>query len=217
MNIICLKWGKKYNHVFVNKLYNMCTQHFKNFNFHCITEDPENVNKNINIIPMPNDNLDKWWWKMWLFNEEWMKLDDSVFFDLDIIIQDNFKIEYNKNVKLLYTDWIDCEQMRQDVLCKHYQYCDINSSIISWNKDTKRQHIWEDFQKNKEMIIFLFHGIDNYINYRHKKSYSLYDNIAYSYSSNDQHREDRPLILFDYIQNKQDTLMHIDWVKKLWN
>jgi len=195
----------------------MCTQHFKNFNFHCITEDPENVNKNINIIPMPNDNLDKWWWKMWLFNEEWMKLDDSVFFDLDIIIQDNFKIEYNKNVKLLYTDWIDCEQMRQDVLCKHYQYCDINSSIISWNKDTKRQHIWEDFQKNKEMIIFLFHGIDNYINYRHKKSYSLYDNIAYSYSSNDQHREDRPLILFDYIQNKQDTLMHIDWVKKLWN
>jgi hypothetical protein len=195
----------------------MCTQYFKNFNFHCITEDPENVNKNINIIPMPNDNLDKWWWKMWLFNEEWMKLDDSVFFDLDIIIQDNFKIEYNKNVKLLYTDWIDCEQMRQDVLCKHYQYCDINSSIISWNKDTKRQHIWEDFQKNKEMIIFLFHGIDNYINYRHKKSYSLYDNIAYSYSSNDQHREDRPLILFDYIQNKQDTLMHIDWVKKLWN
>ena len=195
----------------------MCTQHFKNFNFHCITEDPENVNKNINIIPLPNDNLEKWWWKMWLFNEEWMKLDDSVFFDLDIIIQDNFKIEYNKNVKLLYTDWIDCEQMRQDVLCKHYQYCDINSSIISWNKDTKRQHIWEDFQKNKEMIIFLFHGIDNYINYRHKKSYSLYDNIAYSYSSNDQHRGDRPLILFDYIQNKQDTLMHVDWVKKLWN
>ena len=67
------------------------------------------------------------------------------------------------------------------------------------------------------MIIFLFHGIDNYINYKHKMSYSLYDNIAYSYSSNDKHREDRPVILFDYIQNKQDTLMHIDWVKKLWN
>jgi len=217
LNIICLKWGTKYNYVFVNKLYNMCVRHFENFDFHCITEDPKNINKNINIIPLPNDKLSKWWWKMWLFNEEWMTLDESVYFDLDIILQDTFKIEYDKNTKFLYTDWVDCEQMRQDVLCKHYQYCDINSSILSWNKDTKRHHIWQEFEENKEMIIFLFHGIDNYINYKHKMSYSLYDNIAYSYSSNDQHREDRPVILFDYIQNKQDTLMHVDWVKKLWN
>lgn len=202
----------------MNKLYNMCLRHFKNFDFHCITEDPKNINKNINIIPLPNDNLEKWWWKMWLFNEEWLKLDDTVFFDLDIIIQDQFTIEYDENVKLLYTDWINCEQMKKEVLCKHYQYCDINSSIMSWNKNTKRHYIWEDFQKNREMIIFLFHGIDNYINYRHKENYSLYkNNTAYSYSSNDQHRTDCPLILFDYIQDKQDTLMHIDWVKKLWN
>jgi|TARA_B100000959_G_scaffold263300_1_gene302539 hypothetical protein len=197
----------------------MCLRHFKNFDFHCITEDPEkNIDKNINIIPLPKGNLEKWWWKMWLFNEEWLTLDNCVFFDLDIIIQDHLTIEYDENVKLLYTDWVDCEQMRQDVLCKHYQYCDINSSIISWNKNTKRHHIWEDFQKNQEMITFLFHGIDNYINYRHKESYSPYkNNTAYSYSTNDQHRADCPIILFDYIQNKQDTLMHIDWVKKLWN
>ena len=203
----------------MNKLYNMCLRHFKNFDFHCITEDPEkNIDKNINIIPLPKGNLEKWWWKMWLFNEEWLTLDNCVFFDLDIIIQDHLTIEYDENVKLLYTDWVDCEQMRQDVLCKHYQYCDINSSIISWNKNTKRHHIWEDFQKNQEMITFLFHGIDNYINYRHKESYSPYkNNTAYSYSTNDQHRADCPIILFDYIQNKQDTLMHIDWVKKLWN
>ena len=203
----------------MNKLYNMCLRHFKNFDFHCITEDPEkNIDKNINIIPLPKGNLEKWWWKMWLFNEEWLTLDNCVFFDLDIIIQDHLTIEYDENVKLLYTDWVDCEQMRQDVLCKHYQYCDINSSIISWNKNTKRHHIWEDFQKNQEMITFLFHGIDNYINYRHKESYSPYkNNTAYSYSTNDQHRPDCPIILFDYIQNKQDTLMHIDWVKKLWN
>ena len=129
----------------------MCLRHFKNFDFHCITEDPEkNINKNINIIPLPKGALEKWWWKMWLFNEEWLKLDDSVFFDLDIIIQDNFNIEYNKNIKLLYTDWIDCAQMRQDVLCKHYQYCDINSSIISWNKNTERHHIWKIFKRIKK-------------------------------------------------------------------
>ena len=197
----------------------MCLRHFKNFDFHCITEDPEkNIDKNINIIPLPKGNLEKWWWKMWLFNEEWLTLDNCVFFDLDIIIQDHLTIEYDENVKLLYTDWVDCEQMRQDVLCKHYQYCDINSSIISWNKNTKRHHIWKDFQKYQEMITFLFHGIDNYINYRHKESYSPYkNNTAYSYSTNDQHRADCPIILFDYIQDKQDTLMHIDWVKKLWN
>ena len=197
----------------------MCLRHFKNFDFHCITEDPEkNIDKNINIIPLPKGNLEKWWWKMWLFNEEWLTLDNCVFFDLDINIQDHLTIEYDENVKLLYTDWVDCEQMRQDVLCKHYQYCDINSSIISWNKNTKRHHIWKDFQKYQEMITFLFHGIDNYINYRHKESYSPYkNNTAYSYSTNDQHRADCPIILFDYIQDKQDTLMHIDWVKKLWN
>ena len=90
--------------------------------------------------------------------------------------------------------------------------------VKTFEQVNKSSNDFHDFQKYQEMITFLFHGIDNYINYRHKESYSPYkNNTAYSYSTNDQHRADCPIILFDYIQDKQDTLMHIDWVKKLWN
>ena len=29
MNIICLKWGDKYSHIEVNRLYKMCLKYFK--------------------------------------------------------------------------------------------------------------------------------------------------------------------------------------------
>ncbi len=196
----------------------MLDRHFDDFQLHCITDDICGIDPRVNILPLPPDQLDKWWWKMWLFNEEWMVLDDATFLDLDLIIQHPFKIEYNEYPTLLDTWWIDKVKIHEDVQSKRYLYCGINSSVISWNRDTKRHHIWEEFLEYKEMIPCLFKGIDNFIQWRLPKGIALYDcQIAYSFSTNKNLVEDKPLILFDWLQDKQDKHTHIDWVNKLWS
>jgi len=218
INFICLKWGDKYSAEFVNKLYAMLSRHYDNFTLHCITEDATEVNSNIEIIPLPNDNLEKWWWKMWLFNEEWMTLDNAVFLDLDLIIQKPFKLLFGEKINFLYTDWINVNEMHKNILTDRYKYCDINSSILSWNSSTKRNIIWEDFIKYKDRIPKLFRGIDNYINYRHKEKYSLYNSgLAHSYWTTGKTWADVPVILFDYEQTKQNEIdepwIHTQWIE----
>ena len=225
INFVCLKWGTKYSAEFVNKLYGMCSRHFEGFKFHCMTEDPTDIRSEVNIIPLPEDNLEKWWWKMWLFNEEWMTLDNGVFLDLDLIIQKPFKPIFENTMSLLYTDWIDVEQMHKDILTDRYKYCDLNSSIMSWNINTKRNHIWKEFIEYKERIITLFRGIDNYICNRHStdrgqrrlpKSINYYTtNIAHSYWTTNRTWKDVPVILFDYEEDKQDKVDE-EWIHTQW-
>lgn len=213
-NFICLKWGDKYSEEFVIKLYNMISRHYSDFSFWCMS-DTKIDHVHIQTIPLPEDNLQKWWWKMWLFNEEWMDLDNAVFLDLDLIIQKPFVPKFDSKVTMLYTDWIDVEQMHKDILTDRYKYCEINSSIMSWDRNTKRHHIWEDFVRHKEKILFLFRGIDNYINNRHKDDYRFYDSIAHSYWTTGKTWKDKPVILFDYEQDKQDKVNE-EWVKQHW-
>lgn len=216
INFICLKWGDKYSAEFVNKLYGMLYRHYDDFTLHCITEDATDVNSNVEIIPLPNDNLEKWWWKMWLFNEEWMTLDNAVFLDLDLIIQRPFKLVFEEKVNFLYTDWIDVNQIHKDILTDRYKYCEINSSILCWNKDTRRHAIWEDFVKFKDRIPVLFKGIDNYINNRHKDKYNLLSKgIAHSYWTTGKTWKDVPVILFDYEQTKQNEIDE-PWIHTQW-
>jgi len=219
INFICLKWGNKYSAEFVNKLYGMLCRHYNDFTLHCITEDVTEVNSNIKIIPLPDDNLEKWWWKMWLFNEDWMTLDNAVFLDLDLIIQKPFEFSFSEKMNFLYTDWIDTQSLWRGInehSHRYYDYCEINSSVLCWNKNTKRQNIWEDFVQFKDRIPVLFKGIDNYINNRHKDKYNLLDNgIAHSYWTTGRTWADVPVILFDYEQTKQDKIDE-SWIHTQW-
>ena len=50
MNIVCLKWGDKFNHQHVNRLYKMVNKNYKDkFNFICYTENSSFINTNIEI------------------------------------------------------------------------------------------------------------------------------------------------------------------------
>lgn len=215
LNFVCLKWGTKYSSEFVNKLYSMINRYYDSFNLYCMTDDSIGIDKRIKCIDLPNDNLEKWWWKIYLFNEEWMTLDNAIFMDLDLIIQDKFETSFSNKPSLLYTDWINVDQMHKDILTDRYKFCEINSSVIMWNKETKRHHIWEDFMSNKEKILFLFRGMDNYLNNRLSSSYDILPPIAHSYWTTNETWSNKPVILFDYNQDKQDTV-DIEQVKRLW-
>ena len=50
MNVIFVKWGTKYSSDDVNALYNNLIEYNSEYSYHCYTDDPTNLNENINII-----------------------------------------------------------------------------------------------------------------------------------------------------------------------
>lgn len=218
INFVCLKWGKKYSAEFVNKLYGMLKRNIKKpFKLYCVTEDPKNINNDVEIIPLDMSlGLEVWWNKMVLFSKDF-PVKHGMFLDLDLIIQKDITKMYSPTDKMqfLYTDWIDLKQLKAWTIGDNYKYCDINSSVLVWGEETKKDHIWKHFIENKEKIVFMYKGIDNYINHVHK--YDIFESDwAYSYwNCNEEYRDDVPIILFDYNQNKQDTI-DAEWVRRLW-
>ena len=68
VNILCVKWGTRYNSEYVNKLYRGIKRNTtKKFIFHCFTEDPVGLMEGINIIKLKED-WKGWWGKATLFS-----------------------------------------------------------------------------------------------------------------------------------------------------
>jgi hypothetical protein len=183
----CLKWGTKYGPDYVNNLQDQLQQ-----DVICITDDPTGLN--CDSIELPKTSV-KWWNKMVLFNEDFIK-GPGVFYDLDMAIRKNHDwFQPDEYMKFLYTDWLGLKQLKQDTVDKKHKYCSINSSIICWDERTKRNHIWEYYQKHKEKIEFSFSGIDTFIEHRFPNDYNLYDTgLVSSYYKNGSSGD---IILFD--------------------
>lgn len=89
-NVVCLKYGTKYNSDYVNKLFSGVKRNTTlEFKFHCFTEDSDGVNKDIIIHPLICNNIDGWWNKLYLFSNK-VNIDGRVLFiDLDTLITGN--------------------------------------------------------------------------------------------------------------------------------
>lgn len=98
-NIICMKWGSKYNAEYVNKLYNMVKKNTnQTFRFVCFTEDTSGIDSHIETKPIPItgfkdfDNQEDWakgngWLKLSCFvNPLYDLKGPTLFLDLDIVI-----------------------------------------------------------------------------------------------------------------------------------
>lgn len=153
--VVCLKWGDKYSPQYVNTLYNMVCRHSSIDRFICLTENSSNLNRNIEIFPLPKMPLHGWWFKIYAFSKD-LQLDGKVLFlDLDLVIlknidqiweyeADNFTIirDFNRNA---HPDW-----------------CKFNSSAFRF--DAKSYHwIWDDFQKKHKEIISRNPGDQDYL------------------------------------------------------
>jgi hypothetical protein len=109
--IICIKWGDKYNYTDCNNLYMMIKNNITPpFTLTCFTDNDNNLNKNILVENLPNLDFELrnhnkgQWGKCRLWNSELGKLKGNVLFlDLDIIIVsniDNF-FEYGNKDSLI--------------------------------------------------------------------------------------------------------------------
>jgi hypothetical protein len=174
MDVVCLKWGDKFNYEHVNRLYNMVRKNLDcDFNFICYTENSNDIDSNIIIRSLPDYDLETWWWKLTLFEHTTKNI--TLFLDLDVVIQNN--ITYLKNYCV------------ENMLClikaywKPYQLeqfdTNLNSSVMIWKGDCT--DIWNKFKKDQDYYMLKYHGIDGYLDHnQHEKLLYFPEKIVYS-------------------------------------
>ena len=89
INIVCLKWGVKFEPKYVNRLLAGIKRHSTvDFRFHCFTEDATDLHPDVIVHALPFDDLEGWWNKLYLFsNEIDIPIGESIFYvDLDTLI-----------------------------------------------------------------------------------------------------------------------------------
>lgn len=164
INIVCVKYGTKYTNEDVTRLYKMVEKNLSlPFSFYCLsdTDIPD-----IQTIPLDMSlDLETYWWKMCLFNLDWNT--PTVYFDLDIIIQNNFDYIIQD-----YKDKIHCIDVRDTgAHMVNDQYagcimtvplCHINSSVMLFTP-AHHKDIYEQFIKNIDYNIITYFGVDRFI------------------------------------------------------
>ena len=168
MIISCVKWGDKFSHEHVNRLYHMCKKNMQDeFTFVCYTENPESIDESIKIIPLDlSYDLENWWWKLCLFQEQTDEV--NIFFDLDVVIQNDIShfrnyVEFNKlrMIKAYWKPWL--ENAEPDT--KRQFDMNLNSSVLVWIGDLTE--IWAQFIENPEFYMMKYKGIDSYLCFDH--------------------------------------------------
>lgn len=168
-HVYSVKWGDKYDYSHVNKLYESCKKHMTyDFQFHCLTDNPMNLDKDINIILIPDNNvLEKWWTKMFLFDESVVtQTGEKLFFDLDVILQKNVDVFWDYDpedcLAIVKTWWHDLETQWKETRHIPHKYTDLNSSVLRWNDNLDCKSLYRYFLKHKQQILWYYRGLDNF-------------------------------------------------------
>lgn len=102
VNVLCIKWGKKYGPEYVNKLHSMVHRHLhRPFRFVCLTDDGAGIDPAVEVKSIPMVGFEEFdQRKPWTFGHGWLKLTSfanplydlqgrTLFLDLDIVILDS--------------------------------------------------------------------------------------------------------------------------------
>jgi len=185
-NVICVKFGTKYNSEFVNKLYkDLKGVTEKDFKFFCYTDDQKGIDSDIEIIPeMRSPTLKGVWNKLRLFDEEMYLEGKTFFFDLDVkILKDPFiEVDWDK-LTVVDSHWKDPSIIRPT----NYDVT-MNSSVMAWNADNPEiKNIWNHFNTGyRDYYLRKYVGIDRFIT--HEKI--DYDTFPHEYIQSKKYQED---------------------------
>jgi hypothetical protein len=166
MDVVCLKWGDKFNHEHVNRLYKMvCKNLDGDFNFICYTENSNNIDSRIIIRPLANYDLEKWWWKLTLFEHATKNI--TLFLDLDVVIQNNithFKDYCVPNKICTIKAYWKPHRVDMKPIAPNFDM-NLNSSIMIWQGNLT--NVWKTFIKDPEYYVFKYSGIDSFLYFHH--------------------------------------------------
>tara|TARA_B100000214_G_C23961144_1_gene625326 strand:+ start:513 stop:1211 length:699 start_codon:yes stop_codon:yes gene_type:complete len=161
-HVVCVKWGNKYISKYANVLKNMVKRNCTiDYQFHCITDDPNGLDSDINVIKFPSDpGIKTWWSKLWMFSPEIPLKGTILYFDLDVII-------FN-NIDSLFTHNPDKFNIIRDFnRCRVKDWKQSNSSCMKWNAGTMN-YLWNDFKSDSAKIMRQNHGDQDWIMKRAK-------------------------------------------------
>ncbi len=152
LNVVCLKWGTKYSADYVNRLFHMVSRNLSRpFRFHCLTEDPDGLDRA--IVPLAletSPDLAGWWYKLSLFREEFFGLSGPLLYlDLDVVIVDS--VDFLAD---LPGDFLIIRNWSRNLMW--------NSSVMRFTVG-KYGHIWERFQSDSKSIMRDYNGDQEWI------------------------------------------------------
>ena len=120
VNIVCLKWGKRYPASFTNILYASVKRHLhRPFRFVCLTDNPEGLSKGIDAQPLPECpgeavlRVGRWpniFVKLCLFKDGLANLQGpTLFFDVDVVIQQDIDcfFDYLPGKNCIIHNWVE--------------------------------------------------------------------------------------------------------------
>ena len=151
-HIVCLKWGNKYSAAYVNRLYAMIKRNLTlPFQFHCMTEISQELNPEINVLPLETSDLVSWWYKLHIFKKDFYGLQGQLLFiDLDMVIIKNLDEFFNYSPN----DFCIMPNLNGDGT---YGSCMMRLEIGKYSS------VWENFEKDKKAISERLHGDQDWI------------------------------------------------------
>ena len=169
-NILCVKWGNKYDD-YVEKLKSQVEQHCSyDFNFYCLTDNPQ---KSYDLkLPTHwdehfNPDTNNFWAyrKCYMFNEDLfpqIEGNDFLFLDLDILIHKSIDPLFKfVNPRIVRGWWNDIENCRKNF--GKGKSTPLNSSVIKWSRGQLKL-VYDEINRNADYIFFTYKTIDNYFN-----------------------------------------------------
>jgi len=141
VTVLCVKFGTKYDKIYVEKLRNMIARHLTvPYEFVCLTDDRHLI-EGVRSIIKPNQNYAKGWWhKVHMFDPSLPLQGRILYFDLDVVIHDNL----DKFVTTFTDDFIGILDFNRAF---YSTWKNLNSSVLSWNYGSQ-SHIYEKFIEN---------------------------------------------------------------------
>ncbi len=155
VNILCVKHGTKYSADYVNKLYNMVSRYCNlKFHFHCLTDNPTDINPNIHIIDLPKF-LQGWWCKPYIFSDELPIEGTILYLDLDMVIANNIDNMF------IYSpdDWCIIRDFTRHIRPDWKKY---NSSVIRFKRGQLAQ-LWNEYSRDWKGVQSKFFGDQDWL------------------------------------------------------
>lgn len=173
VNVVCVKYGNKYDSSQVNILYEMVRRNISlPFSFSCFTDDSSGLDDNIIPIKLDLDlDLNSFWWKIEMFNsKKYVNHGPTLFLDLDVIIQRNidYLFELVEEGKIITTDTGIIEH--EDDAYPYETF--LNSSIVIFNSN-QVDYIFEHFISDSDYFILKYRGLCRYLSHEHTNNIQI--------------------------------------------
>lgn len=132
------------------------------FKFYCCSEDFIGIYPEIELISLPDIDLETWWWKLWINSNEFPIKGKCIMLDLDLVIQNNIQeiIEFDTGSDL----YILKAQWKSDAEYNGWiKDTKTNSSITCWDNTKYEDHFFNRFMSNPEYYMSTYRGKDGYL------------------------------------------------------